>query len=142
MGAAGVLVQRRLESERRREARCSFCGVYSPSGVGLERAPRFQGAAICPRCAAIIAQRYGELGEAKESKGPENVEAIGDASSSAHNGKPGTTPTAHKNETSGAPASTLEDRFRRTSPDGGRAAKAPAATAPYSDSDYSEEIYD
>lgn len=63
IGLAGVLVQRRLESERRREARCSFCGVYSPSGFGLERAPRFQGAAICPRCAAIIAKRYGALEE-------------------------------------------------------------------------------
>ena len=65
MGAAGVLIQRRLISERRREARCSFCGVYSPSGVGLERAPRFQGAAICPRCAAIIAKRYGATDDEK-----------------------------------------------------------------------------
>ncbi|HEX8551683.1 MAG TPA: type II secretion system F family protein [Abditibacteriaceae bacterium] len=73
MGGAGVLVQRRLESERRREARCSFCGVYSPNGEGLERAPRFQGAAICPRCAAIIARRYGEIDEAKtaDAKGVE-----------------------------------------------------------------------
>jgi hypothetical protein len=63
MGGAGILVQKRIESFRRREARCSFCGVYSPSGVGLERAPRFAGAAICPRCAAIIARRYGEMGQ-------------------------------------------------------------------------------
>ena len=73
MGAAGVLVQRRLESERRREVRCSFCGVYSPSGVGLERAPRFQGAAICPRCAAIIARRYGELEETKDAAPAKNA---------------------------------------------------------------------
>jgi hypothetical protein len=31
----------------------------------LERAPRFQGAAICPRCASIIARRYGESGADK-----------------------------------------------------------------------------
>jgi hypothetical protein len=60
MGGAGVWVQRRIDSERKREARCSFCGVYSERGDGLERAPRFAGAAICPRCAAIVAKRYGE----------------------------------------------------------------------------------
>jgi len=58
MGSAGILVQRRIEADRRRESRCSFCGQYHPSGIGLERAPRFDGAAICARCAAIITLRH------------------------------------------------------------------------------------
>ncbi len=58
IGTAGVWVQRRIQAERKREARCSFCGQNGQDGAGLERAPRFAGAAICARCASIIARRH------------------------------------------------------------------------------------
>jgi len=58
IGTAGVWVQRRIQAERRREARCSFCGQSGHDGADLERAPRFAGAAICARCASIIARRH------------------------------------------------------------------------------------
>lgn len=61
IGAAGVWVQRRIQAERRREARCSFCGQSGHDGADLERAPRFAGAAICARCASIVARRHAPL---------------------------------------------------------------------------------
>ena len=60
IGASGVWMQRRLRAERRREARCSFCG-RSDEATKIQRAPRFAGAAICARCANIIASRYDEI---------------------------------------------------------------------------------
>lgn len=135
MGAAGVLVQRRLDSERRREARCSFCGIYSPSGVGLERAPRFQGAAICPRCAVIIARRYGELPEEKNGTAGSNVTGENFTPSGDHdsgNGAGG----EFNSEAGGEKGKMKAERPRRgTQP---RSSEAPRATVPES----SEEIYD
>ena len=55
MGASGIVIQRRIQSQRRREARCSFCGRPGTDGDELQRAPRFAGAAICSRCAGIVA---------------------------------------------------------------------------------------
>lgn len=59
IGASGVWMQRRLRAERCREARCSFCG-RGDDALRIQRAPRFAGAAICSRCAAIIARRYDD----------------------------------------------------------------------------------
>jgi hypothetical protein len=66
IGGSGVWMQRRLRAERRREARCSFCG-RSDDALRIQRAPRFAGAAICSHCAAIIARRY-------EDVAPDNAE--------------------------------------------------------------------
>lgn len=57
LGGAGSWIQRRIRAERRREARCSFCGRQ---GIDLQRAPRFAGAAICSRCAEIVAKKSAE----------------------------------------------------------------------------------
>lgn len=135
MGAAGVLVQRKLDSERRREVRCSFCGVYSPSGMGLERAPRFEGAAICPRCALIIARRYGELPEAADSAPHSNgAPAKGAASESANDGRSSGVPGGDvaRGETS---------KMKAWRAGAGRNAAGKAEPQPASP-EFGEEIYD
>jgi hypothetical protein len=131
MGAAGVLVQRRLDSERRREVRCSFCGIYSPSGVGLERAPRFQGAAICPRCAAIIAQRYAGLDEEKAKAASLNVgSSVEDANTQKSEG-------SNNDVVPGNPAA--PERLRRV---GRERTPTVSAAQPSTVPDMGEEIYD
>lgn len=60
MGVSGIVIQRRIQAERRRETRCSFCGRPGTDGDQLQRAPRFAGAAICSRCAAIAAHQQEE----------------------------------------------------------------------------------
>ncbi len=60
MGVSGIVIQRRIQAERRRETRCSFCGRPGTEGDQLQRAPRFAGAAICSRCAAIAAHQQEE----------------------------------------------------------------------------------
>ena len=69
LGGAGTWIQRRIRSERRREARCSFCGRQ---GIDLQRAPRFAGAAICSRCAAIVAKKSDEKTETEAQQSPPN----------------------------------------------------------------------
>ena len=64
MGASGVWLQRKIDADRRRGLRCSFCGLREEDGAELLRAPRFAGAAICGRCAAIAARRA--TGEASD----------------------------------------------------------------------------
>ena len=65
IGGAGIWVRRSIEKERKRGARCSFCG--QPSGGGpLQQGSRYAGVTICPRCAATIARRYAELGDAPD----------------------------------------------------------------------------
>ena len=65
MGVSGIVIQRRIRAERRREARCSFCGRAGTDGDQLQRAPRFAGAAICSRCANIAARQQAEYDERK-----------------------------------------------------------------------------
>lgn len=69
LGGAGTWIQRRIRSERRREARCSFCGRQ---GIDLQRAPRFAGAAICSRCAAIVAKKSDEKTETEAQQSSPN----------------------------------------------------------------------
>ena len=70
LGGAGSWIQRRIRSERRREARCSFCGRQ---GIDLQRAPRFAGAAICARCAAIVAKKSEEDAVATPQTPPDSA---------------------------------------------------------------------
>lgn len=74
MGTSGIVIQRRIKAERRREARCSFCGRAGTEGDALQRAPRFAGAAICSRCAHIAAQQT-EAKEERENAERENARA-------------------------------------------------------------------
>lgn len=57
IGGAGSWLRRRLEADRRRQPRCSFCGKTEESGVNLTRSPRLAGASICSSCAATIADQ-------------------------------------------------------------------------------------
>lgn len=77
MGVSGIVIQRRIQAERRRETRCSFCGRPGTEGDQLQRAPRFAGAAICSRCAAIAARQQEEQRKVID-------EARNDASASAN----------------------------------------------------------
>ncbi len=70
MGSSGILIQRRIKSERRREARCSFCGRPGTEGDELQRAPRFAGAAICSRCASIAARQHGKPENSQRTQTP------------------------------------------------------------------------
>ena len=58
ISAAGVWIRRRMEVDRKRGVRCSFCGQASLDDIPLQHAPRFTGAAICARCATTITQQY------------------------------------------------------------------------------------
>lgn len=78
MGVSGIVIQRRIQAERRRETRCSFCGRPGTEGDQLQRAPRFAGAAICSRCAAIAAHQQEE-----PRKVIDEAEQTGNASGSA-----------------------------------------------------------
>ncbi len=77
MGVSGIVIQRRIQAERRRETRCSFCGRPGTEGDQLQRAPRFAGAAICSRCAAIAAHQQEE-----PRKATDEAEQTGNASGS------------------------------------------------------------
>ena len=54
IAGAGMWVGRRVEADRKREARCSFCGQAASSGAELEYAPLASGLAICADCAAQV----------------------------------------------------------------------------------------
>jgi len=77
MGVSGIVIQRRIQAERRRETRCSFCGRPGTEGDQLQRAPRFAGAAICSRCAAIAAHQ-----QEAPRKATDEAEQTGNASGS------------------------------------------------------------
>lgn len=79
MGVSGIVIQRRIQAERRRETRCSFCGRPGTEGDQLQRAPRFAGAAICSRCAAIAARQQEQREAANEA------EQADDASTNSEN---------------------------------------------------------
>ena len=68
MGVSGIVIQRRIQAERRRETRCSFCGRAGTEGDQLQRAPRFAGAAICSRCAAIASRQQEQRKIADEAQ--------------------------------------------------------------------------
>lgn len=91
IGASGVWMQRRLRAERRREARCSFCG-RSDEAIKIQRAPRFAGAAICARCANIIASRYDEPLSESATNGQGNASETESVSAGA--ASPASTPRA------------------------------------------------
>jgi hypothetical protein len=54
LGGVGFWLRLQQESNRKRQAACSFCGK-SGSGMTLQRSPRLTGAAICKECAAMAA---------------------------------------------------------------------------------------
>lgn len=57
IGGAGIWVRRSIEAERKRGARCSFCGRNARQGVQLRQAARYAGASICTDCASTISGR-------------------------------------------------------------------------------------
>jgi hypothetical protein len=63
IGGASVWLQKQIEADQRRETRCSFCGRSTADGIDLQSASHQRGAAICTRCATMLAQRD----EARES---------------------------------------------------------------------------
>lgn len=135
IGGMGVWVQRRINSDRRREARCSFCGTYSPSGEGLERAPRFAGAAICARCAAIVAKRHEhdldpQSGAAAESKPQQAANPASPAPAASGNISSGAG-SKTGGETAAAPAGqAASGRANATAGNGAARSSAPQKTWP------------
>lgn len=55
LGVAGSWMRSRIENDRKRQPRCSFCGKVEDGDVTLQRSSRLAGAAICPSCARTIA---------------------------------------------------------------------------------------
>jgi hypothetical protein len=61
IGGAGVWVRRQIEAEKRLAEKCSFCGAPQRDDAPLRGIPGFPGAAICARCADVLAQRSENL---------------------------------------------------------------------------------
>jgi hypothetical protein len=74
LAGAGSWMRSRLENDRKRKPRCSFCGKTEDEEGPLQRSSRLAGAAICPACARTIAGT-GETnsGGAAVTESPGNV---------------------------------------------------------------------
>ena len=60
IGCAGVWVRRQIEKEKQLSERCSFCNQDASEEAPLRPVPGFPGAAICARCAAVLANDKAE----------------------------------------------------------------------------------
>lgn len=112
MAASGAWLQRRIEADRRRGLRCSFCGLREEDGADLLRAPRFSGAAICGRCASIAARRaVKEENEAKEEPETKDAAAESQQNSKSDASAEGTPGASAKPSESGSGFSQRKNNF-------------------------------